>query len=67
MCGGVIVITATIAACTMIIDASPSCTIRDRRITTHDRLTDLIGWARAADRVDAADDRQRVGAQADTR
>ena len=48
MCGGVIVITATIPDWTVIIDASPSCTIGSRLITTHDRLTDLIGCERLA-------------------
>ena len=65
MCGGVIVITATIADCTMIIDAKPSWTIGSRLMTTHDRLTDLIGCERLAAGIDPADDRQWIGTQAE--
>src|SRR4029079_13753069 len=48
MCGGVIVMTATMLAWATIIDASPSCTIRERWMTTQDLFTDLIGCTRLA-------------------
>ena len=60
MCGGVIVITATIADCTMIIDARPSCTIGSRLMTTHDRLDRLDRLRAAGSRIDPADDRERI-------
>ncbi len=63
MCGGVIVITATIAVCTMTIDASPSCTIGDRRITTARSPHRLDRLGARPLRIDAADDRQRIGAE----
>ena len=59
------VITATIVACTVIIEINPSWTIFDLRMTTHDRFNGLDRLGASSSRVDAADDLQRVGTQAE--